>query len=211
MFALAPYRPRHTDHFLASSLQPMFGCSRDLPSMLALLDDELSQVAHANSASNLRSKGAPRTVTPSYRLRSDDDATVVAVELPGVARAHIDVQVKDSTMTLCARRFGLADPASQQPGRFEQPANASGHEKDENDKETSNPNSVATDATKAESPASPPASSLTATPSLIYRLDLRLSSSIDQDRIECQSYRDGVLVLHIPNRAKQTARQIAVS
>jgi len=215
MFALTPYRlsHTHTDRFLASSLQSMFECDRDLSSMFGLLDDELSQVAHAKSAS----KASPRSVTPSYRLRSDDDATVVAVELPGVDRAHIDVQVKDSTMTLSARRFRLADPAPQQPASVEQPANGSGHDKDDDDKEKSGSNSVATNGNKADSTASPPASSstggrsTTANPSLIYRLDLRLSSTIDQDRIECQSYRDGVLLLRIPNRAKQTARQIAVN
>ncbi|TVQ21803.1 MAG: Hsp20/alpha crystallin family protein [Spirochaetaceae bacterium] len=41
-----------------------------------------------------------RTVRPASMIRQDKDAVILQVEMPGVAKDNIDIQVEDDTLTI---------------------------------------------------------------------------------------------------------------
>ncbi len=55
-------------------------------------------------ATATRDKTDRRTIRPSSMIWQDKDAVMLKVEMPGVSRDHIDIQVEDDTLTIHGSR-----------------------------------------------------------------------------------------------------------
>lgn len=87
---------------------PTGPCRRPSAVLRLLVDDQdaddnhsRSQVAKKNSHRLL----APAHVRPNYRVQSTDSASRISIELPGVARSDVDVQVHGRRLTVRGARF----------------------------------------------------------------------------------------------------------
>lgn len=200
MLSIQPRRHPFASPFMG----PMFRPDPDVLSIFALLDDEKPT----------RRSSAPTTVIPTHRIHSADTSTTVVVDLPGVDKHHVDIHVKDRTMSISAKRFhadldlgadapnGSSDQkAGGESGREQSAQTNSVPQNGPANTGTKNKQAQQQDKNDTKSP----------TPARLYRLDVNLSSNADHDNISCRSYKDGVLTLHIPHRQKQDARRLTIS
>ena len=161
-------------------------------------------------------------VEPSYRMSPTPTGATVEVELPGVAQNDIDIESTGRSITIIAKRFDNSIPSDREEM---QPADT--HSADNNgtaqtevvdDKEQDgiqNSTSDRSDGSADESDKSDKSGSKQnqseRNPRLEYRLKLRLGPNYDREQITCESYRDGVLSLHIPTVPAQAPRKISIN
>ncbi|MFP4509711.1 MAG: Hsp20/alpha crystallin family protein [Spirochaetaceae bacterium] len=58
-------------------------------------------------ATATRERTERRTVRPASMISRENDAVILQVEMPGVAKDHIDIQVEDGTLTIHGSRAPL--------------------------------------------------------------------------------------------------------
>ena len=160
-------------------------------------------------------EGRTNHVEPSYRMSSTSTAASVEVELPGVAQDDIDIESTGRSVTIIAKRFDTSipsDPESIQTKDIPTDENngkvqtevVDDTEQDANQDSMSD--AAGESADKCRSKQNRPERK----PRLEYRLKLHLGPNYDRERITCQSYRNGVLSLHIPTVPAQSPRKITI-
>ncbi|PXF43131.1 Small heat shock protein C4 [Gracilariopsis chorda] len=153
-------------------LFPLSSFDRDMDSLLRL----------ANRI-NVRPNADGTTYqVPNYEYQRDNDNFHLQVELPGVAKEHIDVKINTGNLTIIARRFrpSQAESGSQKP-------------------EQSTQVTAENDADVTQSPK----------PSHVYKMQVEVGSTVDEDAIKAD-YNHGVLSMVIPLK-KISARTIAIT
>lgn len=128
------------------------------------------------------------TVEPSYRYESDDTAGHFEIELPGVAKENLSIEVHGNKLIVKGKRFkknlaGALDAAMKDEGQ--------NGDQDETPKE------------QAPAKKEP-------TPSLIYVLEARLPQGADVDTIKADHCGDGILCMTVPMKTDKGARRIQI-
>ncbi|PXF48861.1 15.4 kDa class V heat shock protein [Gracilariopsis chorda] len=152
---------------------PLSSFDRDMHSFLRLAD-RLGTVHSNRDRTNYQ--------VPNYEYNRDKDNFHLQVELPGVAKEHIEVEMNSGNLTITARRFrsSPAQPVSQEPDQ-------------------STENTGENDANKTRS----------LKPSHVYKMQVKIGNNVDEEGIKAE-YNHGVLELIIPQR-KMTTRKISIT
>lgn len=116
---------------------------------------------------------------PSYALNICSNGNVLEVELPGVEKADIDIEVKDRTLIIVGKRYD--------EGRTTVPESSANVNEKRNDMETGNKQLR-----------------------FQYHLRFRLRGVADGTKVECKSFKNGVLILTLPKLTDDLVRKIAV-
>lgn len=119
---------------------------------------------------------------PNYEYQRDNNNFNLQVELPGVAKEHIEVEMNSGNLILTARRFRPSQgrPVSEDP---EQSTEDNG----KNDANTSQ----------------------TEKPSRVYKLRVKVGRDVEEEGIKAE-YNHGILSMSIPLR-KPSTRKISIS
>lgn len=135
------------------------------------------------------------TLTPNYRYDRVNDDIRVEVELPGVLKTGVSVEVQDSHLKVVAAKYSPDSRSSvcQCTGR---------KGKDKRGSKKDGEHSV------AEVPQGEGAPPL---PSVVYKLDIRLSSRADGDAVTAGYRGDGVLRICVPLKKKEPVRKVVVN
>ncbi|PXF48860.1 Heat shock protein-like [Gracilariopsis chorda] len=120
---------------------------------------------------------------PNYEFQRDNDNINLQVELPGVAKEHIDLEMNSGKLTITARRFKASH--SQPPSK---------------ESEQATEEKGGRDAHEAELPQ----------PSCVYKLHVKTGTNVDDEGIKAE-YNHGILNIVLPMKKVNTARKIALT
>lgn len=125
-------------------------------------------------------------VEPCYFYESGDGEAYLDVELPGVKKRHIAVEVSGTSLCVTAKRFRLdRDAYPAHSDISPQPVPEHDLEQDIGEEEAQEPDV-----------------------SFVYSLRMRLGADADAERIVARRYQDGILTLAIPIKAALVTRKI---
>lgn len=136
------------------------------------------------------------TLTPTYRYYRSQDRIDLEVEIPGVSKGSVAVEVQGDRLKIVAAKYAQ-DKRSSICARARERERAKAHKE-------SPRNGSKTDKFKGRDNNEP------ALPSLVYKLYLRISSRANIDAIAASHVNDGLLRITIPVKEEVT-RKIAVS
>lgn len=140
-----------------------------------------SPLFHRLMTSELDSYTGSGTIEPSYRYESNSKQAVLEVELPGVAKDDIAVDVNNHHLTVSAKRTKQSLLQSSED-KMNDDNGAAGGDKEEKEENV-----------------------------IRYTLNVRIGHDADVKNISCESYTDGVLRLKIPSMTKEQTRRIAIN
>lgn len=143
-------------------------------------------------------------VTPTYNVRTDGSDTHVQVEMPGVSKDDVSVEVHRRTMTITGTRYEKASVVHQSRQVAEANGKANGTRAEEGGA------GVVADAAgdKAETSKTETAGKKAVR---TFKLKLKLGASVDEDGVHFESYEDGVLMLRVCEKAEEAPRKIDLS
>lgn len=122
------------------------------------------------------------TVEPSYRYESDDTAGHFEIEMPGVAKENLSIEVHDNKLFVKGKRFKRSLAGASEDTMKD----GAKEEKKEGEKK--------------EEPS----------PCLVYLLEARLPQGADIDAIQANHCGDGILTMTIPMKTDKGARTIQI-
>lgn len=139
------------------------------------------------------------TIFPRYRAVSDHNAMVLEIELPGVDKKSIELDVNRKQLTVSAKRpilssFGAGRNGGPQKGAIEGGEHKSGEHKHE----------VEGSIEKAV------AEVRTVDNSLKYSAKFRLGYDVDVENVAAE-FKEGILCIRVPRHEESTSRRIEVS
>ncbi|CDF40296.1 Heat Shock Protein 20, HSP20 [Chondrus crispus] len=125
------------------------------------------------------------TVEPSYRYEADGEAAHFEIEIPGVSKDNLSVEVHDNKLTVRGKRFRrpLIEKKDDDPAAAKDPAAQNGDP-----------------AHPGEDPV----------PSIVYLLEARLPQGANVDAIKADHVGDGILNMTIPMVADKGTRKIQI-
>ena len=129
---------------------------------------------------------------PNYSLTEHNQATYLEVELPGVAKENVKLDLAGNRMVLSAKRFGQSVAPKNELSEKPSTANV--------ERESNEGDGQEKGAKTADTPK----------PSVLYELKLRIGNRYDLERIEASMEGDGLLKLKIPARKPDTPRSIEI-
>ena len=142
------------------------------------------------------------TIEPSYRYESDSKHAMLEVELPGVCRDDITVDVNNHHLTVSAKRAKttlLGRSAGKEDGNGKR-------EKTEKMGETNDESGGSGGDDRLDAGSGRGDERF-----VTYSLNIRIGQDADVGNISCVSYKDGVLLLEIPSvTKKESSRRIAI-
>ncbi|MGH8148486.1 MAG: Hsp20/alpha crystallin family protein [Steroidobacteraceae bacterium] len=166
--------------------------------LVSQFQDEVNRVFAALSSPDGASGAAP-TWSPPVDITEYADRFELAVDLPGVDPARVDITLEDGVLTLCGERNSLArlDAAAPAPDAADAAGKGAG--------------ANALDAA-ASVTARPPAAVRTLIERGHGRFQRRfvLPELVDAERVQA-SGRNGVLSITIPKQAKALPRKIKIA
>lgn len=139
-------------------------------------------IFHKFLSSGFDASADERSIEPSYRFESDSKEAFLEVELPGVAKEDISVDVNNHHLTVTAKR---AKQSLLQKNKKKE----TNVENESDDKDNSDQNG----------------------PTITYALNVRIGHDADVSNISSVSYKNGLLVLRIPSQTKDNGRRITVT
>lgn len=122
-------------------------------------------------------------VEPKHHLQSNKTESVLEVEIPGVSKDKLTVEVHGRRLSIRGQRVNHC---------------ASDDNVSEND--------VPDDMMNGDAENVPPEDGGT----LSYVLEMRLANDADSERVECVSCKDGLLTLRIPKVVKKAPKKISL-
>ena len=150
-----------------------------------------------------------RTVkrTPSYNIARDDKdgSTVLDVEMPGVAKKHLDVSVHNGMLTVIGKRYKSDDertPTASTEGvdaKKSNGAEASAPANGDSARDTESSSSTDARAVADRDDAS-----------VVYKLQLKVPHNFDQHALQAH-YADGLLRVLISAPTESAPRNIAIA
>lgn len=159
------------------------------------------------------------TVEPFFRFDANDHHAFVEVELPGVTKPDVSVELNGHVMTITAMRYRsthllmlrdwsrhhndsnddnatATDNNDHEDGGENGDGNVDEHATDQEEEEQHRQNQKETNQQRV--------------PSFLYSLEMRLASAADVENITCLHFRDGVLTIRIPARRKILPRFLPI-
>lgn len=133
------------------------------------------------------SDGTSHTVEPSYSCRADDKAAHFEIEMPGVSKENISIDLEGHKLVVKGKRFRKQLISNQ------------GTTVEEEGQDGEN---AATGNTVKVKKAEP-------TP-LLYLLEARLAQGADIDAIKADHCGDGILTITVPMKTDHGARKIQI-
>lgn len=137
-------------------------------------------------------------VEPSYSLTYSNNGAVIEVELPGVRRTDIEVEVKERVLNIVAKRY------EEEVGDGYNENGAAGNEEGPRDNHSSDLDSI-----KDHNPDDDGAATVKKM-RLQYRLRIHLGADADGSKMKCKSYNNGVLLLTLPSQKKEPVLKIRI-
>lgn len=148
--------------------------SNDMRAMRRMLDmtDSASKSAH--------------TVEPSYRYEADEKAGHFEIEMPGVSKENLSIEVHDNKLFVRGKRFkkSLIDMGADETKEAEM---MEGEPQENGEQEKDEP-----------------------VPSVVYLLEARLPQGADVDGIKADHVGDGILTMTVPMMADKGSRRIQI-
>lgn len=132
---------------------------------------------------------------PNYRVRRLDGEVLLDIELPGVAKQDVTIEIQNRLLMICGNRYEEMTKSKFFHKSVISDEGHVGNTLDGGGGDPSNDDAECVDGRK---------------PWLSYVLSLRVGHEADLDRIACVSCYDGVLCVRIPNVVQQTVRKIGV-
>ena len=129
---------------------------------------------------------------PNYSLTEHNQAAYLEVELPGVAKENVKLDLSGNRMVLTAKRFGQSVAPKNE---FSEKPNTANVEHESNEDDGQEKGTKTADTPK---------------PSVLYELRLRIGNRYDLERIEASMEGNGLLKLRIPTRKPDTPRSIEI-
>lgn len=170
-----------------ASPRPMQSCSAS-PSFIDWIFDDMVAMESAPGKKSAPEKAA-RRVVPRSRTTENDDGAVLEIELPGVAKENLSVEVKDRTLSVVGRRMAWMDGSKQDHSAGESESVSGAGSGDEQDKENVR-------------------SGMERSTEMRYEAGFCLGRQVDVDRVEVRQFSDGVLVVRLPKREEPKARKV---
>lgn len=129
------------------------------------------------------SESSTRTFQPSHSFKSTKEGVQLEIELPGVAKEHITVEVQGKKLLLIGKRFehGVASTLSTKD---------SGNSVREKDNEEKREGGAVEQVI----------------PTIVYKLGLKLGERVEINAIRAEGLQDGVLVVWIPFKKPEMRR-----
>lgn len=121
------------------------------------------------------------TVEPSYSFESDDKGSHFEIEMPGVNKDNLSIEIKGHKLVVSGKRFKRVMLGQQK-------------DTSEDGQKTENAN--------GDKPAPKP--------SLTYLLEARLPNSADLDGIKADHLGDGILNIYVPMKTEAESRRIQI-
>lgn len=185
--------------------------------------DPVSEIFKALSdASECKPQRAGRceTVEPTYSQETQNDESFLDIDLPGVEKGDIAVEVRNRRLVVVGKRFqndgrklmatkeaaDAAEAQSEEKQVTEERKPATGSES-ESAAQTEEPAPKNDTAEENEAPANAKSKRVR---TKTYRGVFRLTPIVDVDAITVDYHRDGVLRLRLPHAKKQEPRKIAL-
>lgn len=134
------------------------------------------------------------TVEPSYSYESDNSHAHFEIELPGVAKEDVSVDINAHKLIVKGRRFKkefLTEDISQEGNG----TSAQVKQEEQNAQQHVQVEQTTTPERK---------------PSLIYLLEARVGHGADLDAIHAKHHGDGIMSIHIPMKTEKQARRITI-
>lgn len=122
------------------------------------------------------------TVEPSYSYESDDKGAHFEIEMPGVTKDNLSIEVKGHKLVVSGKRFKKVMLAQKHKETTE-----NGQKEQDADGTKPSPN-----------------------PSLTYLLEARLGNSADLDGIKADHLGDGILNVYVPMKTETESRRIQI-
>lgn len=107
-----------------------------------------------------------------HRVVTCGEGGSVEVEMPGVSKEDVEVEVEHRVLKVTGKRYGRRAGGGEN-------GNESG-------------------PTKGCKPA------------VVYSLQLRLGRDADTEKLRCESYKDGLMILKVPSLQKEAARKVNI-
>lgn len=114
-------------------------------------------------------------------MQSDDKGTTLEVEVPGVQKDNLSIEVNNRILTISGKRLFYTSEYQEPEGPSDQVKETSQQTNESERKER-----------------------------LTYLLKMRLGTDADVDNISCVSYKDGILALRVPVSEKESVRKITL-
>ena len=172
--------------------------------------------------SDKHSASQPETtvLASSFTSHNTHDATVVTVDLPGVPKHHVTVEVDGRKLTVSGRRRGNVDTSAPESAGSTDVAMDANPATDAKATDANATDANATDANATVEPSAaadqtdhtPPAHKHNHAPAhdVVYKTVIRLSPTIDADAIVAERMQDGVLTLRLPHRKHPEPRRLSI-
>lgn len=123
------------------------------------------------------------TVQPRHTFRSTKNGIQLEAELPGVAKEHVTVEIKDRKMFVTGKRF----KRSVEDACLEGNTGVETQDKEGEDKKNDNLDKLPT-------------------PTVVYALSVELKEQVDIASVTAESLQDGVLTIWMPFKKPETRR-----
>lgn len=132
------------------------------------------------------------TIEPYYRFESKEQKAFLEVEVPGVSKADISVEIKGHILTVTGTRYRASHWTCLNDA----------YEDVDSDNYQSSQSS--NDDTAAVSQGAK------RIPLFIYSLEVRLGQDAGVDQVSCLCFKDGILTLTVPALPKESPRDIPI-
>lgn len=138
------------------------------------------------------------TVEPSYRYEATHTAGYFEIDMPGVSREDLSVEVHDNKLCVRGKRFRKELIPQREDDVEDAGKDAPGEDKQEDGMEDAGKEGTA-EAEKEEP-----------VPSIVYLLEMRLTQGADVDAIKADAYEDGVLTMTVPMKTDKGTRRVQI-
>ncbi|KAI0559428.1 HSP 20 HSP20 [Gracilaria domingensis] len=120
-------------------------------------------------------------LTPNYRYHRATDGLRLEIELPGVAKEHIEIEINGSTLSITGQRFKAETAISEDQN--------GGDEQKEGKDITMADKSIVKH---------------------VYKLRVKVGDNVDKDNVKAE-HRNGVLNMYVPFKGDGGVRKIAIT
>lgn len=158
------------------------------------------------------------TVEPFFRFDANDQHAFLEVELPGVTKPDLSVELNGHMMTITAMRYRsthllmLKDWPHHRSdsGDVNLTADDNVDENDGDNGDGDDDEHTTDQQEEQHGGEKQKQQTQERNPSFLYSLEMRLASAADVENITCLHFRDGVLTIHIPARRKILPRLLPI-
>lgn len=158
---------------------------------------QLQRAVSVGDYPNAHQNATHKSIEPTFSVENTCDSTQFVIELPGVEQEDINIKVKNRILIIRANRYRTN---ASQLRKADQPthdsSNCTATQHSTRNLASNTTSRIYTDQTTQLPRATAPSTSH-GTPTLVYKLSLKLDGCENGDAVSFDSYKNGVLILNV--------------